>query len=175
MGDWNNHCYYLFYLSTLSISPLKNFMRRVVAVPWSSSLMDGTYHNHVSLSVGSPLLSDPAGWPTEFGELRAEAEKGLSLVSSLFQACERDLFHWRWKLRAQGRSMGKLSEPCFISPFSTQMGRVKPSQQQSRPNGDNICWKDMQSLVLGLWLEEQLKKQHPPTCPWKGTAWISPS
>lgn len=100
------------------------------------------------------------------------AEKGLSLVSPLFQVRERALFHWRWKLRAQSRSTGKLSAPYQL--FVTQMGKVMPSQQQSRPSGDNMCVKDTQPLVLGLWLEEQPKKQHPTTCPWTGTAWVSP-
>lgn len=175
MGDWDNHCNYLFYLSTLSISPLKNFMKRAVAVPWSSSSVDGMYHSYISLLVGSPLLSNPAGWPTEFGELRAGAEKGISLVSSLFQAHEWACFTGDRNSELRAGPQGNYLRLAPYQPCLSQMGRVKPSQQQSSPNGDNMCVKDMQSLVLGLWLEKQLKKQHPTTCPWTGTAWLSPS
>lgn len=69
VGDWDNHCYSLFYLSTLNISPLNNFMRRAVQ-----------YHDHcpqwmACITVGSPLLSDSAGWLTAFGKMKAVTGK----------------------------------------------------------------------------------------------------
>lgn len=175
MGDRDNHCYCSFYLSTLSISPLKNFMRRSVAVPWSSSSVDGTYHSRISLPEGSPLLSDPAEWPTEFGELRAGQKRDSPWYRPCFKSVSEPCFTGGGN---SGLRAGPQENSPSLAPYQlcvTQMGKVMPSQQQSRPSGDNMCVKDTQPLVLGSWLEEQLKKQHPTTCLWTGTAWVSPS
>lgn len=52
-----------------------------------------------------------------------------------------------------GLRAGPQGESLSLAPYQlclTQKDRVSPTQQHSRISGDNICIKDMQSLVPGL-------------------------